>query len=105
MKLRDIKVEREPLTPVEGAEGLFLADITLQKIEEMQSFGQEDSERDSTQVLLWMGRNLLRDENGEPFEDLQTPEAAGQLSFSLVSQIMQAVTKQMGAMASGNAPV
>ena len=96
MKLSDIQPELGEQIPVEDIEGLFLTNITLGKLEELQNMA--NSNPDGPDLMLWMGEHLLRDEDGQPFEDLATREEVLELPFTKVTAITEAVRRTMESM-------
>ena len=79
-----------------------MEDLSLGQLEEMQKFGED--EKDSPDILYWMGKNLLRDEDGKEFEDMATIEDVRKLKLSRVKAIIHYTRKQLEASAPGNSP-
>ena len=87
-----------PMEPLEGVDGCFVLDLSMQQIEEMQT--RETG--DPAEHLIWLGENMLRDEHGERFEDLATREEVLQLPFSFVRDLNEAVIAHIRKSAEGN---
>ena len=86
------------LTKVEAVDGLYLADLPYSKIEEMQAFEGKDN---PILLMLWMSENLLRDVNGDRFEDMMTEDQIREIPFQFLCSIIHEVTAVMHGMAQG----
>ena len=92
--------QKKPLAPIPGVDGLFAADLTLGQLEELQKFEGGDP----SAILLWMSEHLIRDEQGQQFEDLLTREDILALPYSFVSDLITAIRDFLEAMSPGNQP-
>ena len=97
-RISDQGAESARLTPIEGIKGAFALDLDLDQIEEMQAFEENGSAK---AMLLWLGEHLLRDENGDPFEDL-TPTEIGTIKVTKAKQIVSAVIDHLDTLKAGN---
>ena len=84
--------------PIPGLEGAFAAPIPLQRIQEMQDIGSDTS---PTQMILWLSEHLLRDENGDRFEDLMHEQDVMAQPYSFVCQIIDGCTNYIRDLAPG----
>ena len=87
--------------PLPGVAGAFVKDIPLGLLEEMRDF--EDTS--PVEQVLWVGKNLLVDENGDPFEDLISEDEIRGLGRTFVADLMKAITaylQSQSASAEGN---
>ena len=88
----------EGLDPIPGLEGARAAPIPLERIQEMQNLGADVS---PTQMILWLSEHLIRDENGDRFEDMLTEQDVMALPYSFVCQIIEGCTNYIRDLAPG----
>ena len=84
MKLSQVKSKLIHETEVEG---VFIRDLSLAKLEEL---GNLEKGEESTAALLWLFGNLICDENGDLFEDVQTEPEIKEISMMKIRAITEA---------------
>lgn len=77
------------ITPT-SIEGLFVRNVSLKDIEELQKVGEDD---DGLAGLMVIFRDFAVDKDGERFEDVQTAEQIKALPMETVGNIARAVTE------------
>ena len=99
------KVKGKLVVPTE-VEGIFVRDMTLGELKEVQdkiAVATKDTKEDSelseeafVSPLLVLFQEVIRAEDGEVFEDMQTADdLEANLTFTLMVDIMNAVSKAL----------
>ena len=84
MKLSEVASKAIHETEVKG---VFIRDLSLNKLEELGNLEKGD---ESTAALLWLFGNLICDEKGELFEDVQTEAEIKEVSMMKIKAITEA---------------
>ncbi len=81
--------------------GVFMRDVPYMKVKELQKLAAaQDEEKDdlnsSAVLILWMFQNILCDQNGAAFEDVNTLEDIDNLPIVAVKGVMIDITNLLG---------
>ena len=96
MKLKDIDSTKD-IVPT-SAPGVYIKNISLERIENMVSMFddmREDDDADNAEVVLTMFKEIIRDENGEEFEDAQTIDDIRTMGVMTINEINSAVKEKL----------
>ena len=88
------KAEKRAPRPIPGIEGAYAKPLTFGQLNEMEAIGElkgKEGENVLLELMLWQGRNLLCDENGESFEDFSSREEIEKLDFGFIQEVQGAI--------------
>ena len=90
-------IKRNSVLPT-SIEGIYVKDMTLQELKELQDkLGKIDNEDDLSGPLLILFQDVIRAEDGTVFEDmLDADELSQNISFNLMMDISAAVSEVLG---------